>query len=186
MKFFLIIIGFILSCNFSDRISFDEKVCCEIMQDTGNRNLDSDSCAILPSCATGCIGGNCSVTSPIDPQTQAAGFSLTQNSLSCLSRTGYCPQTDTSILSVSCWFSLFFHLVKANIISIIKYRISNDNHFTAGRPWTHSPRRRLACWRGFGNCTKGRSQRQVHSYHYPCRRNFISWTCNLHRCSSQA
>lgn len=26
MKFFLIIIGFILSCNFSDRISFDEKV----------------------------------------------------------------------------------------------------------------------------------------------------------------
>ena len=62
MKFFLIIIGFILSCNFSDRISFDEKVCCEIIQDTGNRNLDSDSCAILPSCATGCIGGNCSVT----------------------------------------------------------------------------------------------------------------------------
>ena len=62
MRFFLIIIGFILSCNFSDRISFDEKVCCEIMQDTGNRNLDSDSCAILPSCATGYIGGNGSVT----------------------------------------------------------------------------------------------------------------------------
>ena len=62
MKLFLIIIGFILSCNFSDRISFDEKVCCEIMQDTGIGILDSDSCAILPSCATGYIGGNGSVS----------------------------------------------------------------------------------------------------------------------------
>ena len=64
MKLFLIIIGFILSCNFSDRISFDEKVCCEIIQDNGNRTLDSEICAILPSCATGYIGGNGSVAFP--------------------------------------------------------------------------------------------------------------------------
>ena len=71
MKLLLVIIGFILSCNFGDRASIDEKVCCgltdgsvtcHIMQDTGTLNLDSNFYGILPSSATGYNGGNNSFT----------------------------------------------------------------------------------------------------------------------------
>ena len=74
MKLFLVIIGFILSCTFGDRLSIDEKVCCDLTngsvicsdrQDTGLRDFDSNSCGILPSCTTGFTRGNNSVTSSV-------------------------------------------------------------------------------------------------------------------------
>ena len=74
MKLLLVIIGFILSCNFGDRASIDEKVCSDLAngsvicferQDTGLQDFDSDSCGILPSCTTGFTGGSNSVTSSV-------------------------------------------------------------------------------------------------------------------------
>ncbi len=70
MKLLLIIIGLILSCNFSDRSFIDEKV-LDIAQstvigsdkqDTDTRDYDSKSFCLLPSRTAGYSGDNNSVT----------------------------------------------------------------------------------------------------------------------------
>ena len=73
MKSFLIILGLILSCTFSDRSSFDEKgqgpaqdcVIGSENQDAGLRDFDWKSQGILPSRTAGFSGENNSVTSSV-------------------------------------------------------------------------------------------------------------------------
>ena len=73
MKSFLIILGLILSCTFSDRSSFDEKgqgpaqdcVIGSENQDPGLRDFDWKSQGILPSHTAGFSGENNSVTSSV-------------------------------------------------------------------------------------------------------------------------
>lgn len=73
MKSFLIILGLILSCTFSDRSSFDEKgrgpaqdcVIGSENQDTGLQDFDWKSQGILPSRTAGYSGENNSVTSSV-------------------------------------------------------------------------------------------------------------------------
>ena len=73
MKSFLIILGLILSCTFSDRSSFDEKgqgpaqdcVIGSENQDAGLRDFDWKSQGILPSHTAGFSGENNSVTSSV-------------------------------------------------------------------------------------------------------------------------
>ena len=73
MKLILIIIGLILSCNFSDRSSIDEKVRDIVQgsvngadkQDAGTRDYDSKTFGILPSRTAGYTGENNSVTSSV-------------------------------------------------------------------------------------------------------------------------
>ena len=73
MKSFLIILGLILSCTFSDRLSFDEKgrgpaqdcVIGSENQDAGLRDFDWKSQGILPSHTAGYSGENNSVTSSV-------------------------------------------------------------------------------------------------------------------------
>ena len=73
MKSFLIILGLILSCTFSDRSSFDRKgrgpaqdcVIGSENQDAGLRDFDWKSKGILPSHTAGFSGENNSVTSSV-------------------------------------------------------------------------------------------------------------------------
>ena len=73
MKSFLIILGLILSCTFSDRSSFDRKgrgpaqdcVIGSENQDAGLRDFDWKSQGILPSHTAGFSGENNSVTSSV-------------------------------------------------------------------------------------------------------------------------
>ena len=71
MKLILIIIGFILSCNFSGSMPVDEKVHENAQgvivgsdnQDTGSRDYESKSFGILPA-RTACFSGENSSISP--------------------------------------------------------------------------------------------------------------------------
>lgn len=73
MKHLLLIIGLILSCNFGDGMSVDEKVrdiaqgavIGPEKQDTGARDYDCKPSGILPSRTAGYTGENNSVTSSV-------------------------------------------------------------------------------------------------------------------------
>ena len=94
MKSFLIILGLILSCTFSDRTSFDGKgrepvqdfVIGSENQDAGLQDFDWKSQGILPSRTAGYSGENTASHPQSDPQTPAAGFSLPTKILSESSR----------------------------------------------------------------------------------------------------